>query len=166
MVYLVWAHKLNFFHHMSKRKHHVHDYDGGYCLDCGKAMLCVLCDKRPWRTVCEECEGGRICDECTTTCDTCGRALCDVCIREGRACGCTECTVCDAHVTAEQQTPCEWCEAVVCNACAKDMNVIICGDEDCALEHARQTCTHSSGTKPHADSDCFKCDACGKPVEL
>lgn len=56
-----------------------HIYDGGYCLECGDKMMCVLCDVNPWETMCDICERGRICGKCYTCCPDCGQKYCYIC---------------------------------------------------------------------------------------
>lgn len=57
-----------------------HDFDGGRCLDCGKNMVCELCNSNPWDTRCGDCDSGRICYGCCKICSKCDRKICSVCI--------------------------------------------------------------------------------------
>ena len=58
---------------------HQHQYDGGYCLECGEASRCELCDEAPWESRCDICQKGRICSACYYRCEHCDQKVCRVC---------------------------------------------------------------------------------------
>lgn len=66
-----------------------HVIDGGFCMCCGIAQPCVLCNDALSSTACDTCEDGlRLCEECVSRCHVCGSRRCLVCVREGRECAC------------------------------------------------------------------------------